>query len=99
MSGKYYPNNFDAIAAAPDELFVPCSYEEFFDWRVTAWQIPSSVQCIIRAEHLDTGKITEHVYVKAHAANQRLIKYLRDGTHRVTVADHDYISLVDTKSN
>jgi len=94
MNGKYYPNNFDAIAEAPDELFEPCTYEEFFDWRLTAWEIPSSVTCIIRAEHIETGKIKEHVYMKATAAKKRLIKYVEDGNYRVTVADHDFISLV-----
>jgi hypothetical protein len=96
MSGKYYPNNFDAIAGAPDELFEPCSYDEFVDWRLCMWQIPSSISCIIRAECMETGKITEHVYRKPHAAKQRLIKYMQDGNYRVTVADHDYISLVGT---
>ena len=94
MSKSYYPNNFDAIASAPDELFESCTYEEFFDWRLTAWQIPSSIECIIRAEHLETGKITEHVYMKASAAKNRLIKYMQGGKHRVTVADHEFISLV-----
>ena len=94
MSGKYYPNNFDAIAAAPAEFFEPCSYEEFFDWRLTTWQIPSSVKCIVRAEHKETGKIKEHVYMKAHAAKNRLLKYMEDGNYRVIVADHEFISLV-----
>lgn len=94
MSKQYYPNNFDAIASAPDDAFVPCTYGEFVDWRLTNWSIPSSVICIVRAEHKDTGRIREHVYVKAHAANKRLLKYMQDGNYRVTVADHESISLV-----
>lgn len=94
MSGKYYPNNFDAIAEAPDELFEPCTFEEFMEWRLAMWQIPSSISCIIRAECMDTGKIKEHVYIKPHAAKKRLIKYMADGNYRVTVADHEFISLV-----
>ena len=43
MSGKYYPNNFDAIADAPDEVFQECSWEEFHDWRLMMWEIPASV--------------------------------------------------------
>jgi len=96
MSGKYYPNNFDAIADAPDELFEPCTFEEFMDWRLSMWQIPSSISCIIRAECMETGKIKEHVYMKPHAAKKRLIKYMAEGNYKVTVADHDHISLVNT---
>ena len=38
-----------------DELFEPCTWEEFHDWRVCAWEIPTSVVCIMRAEHKDTA--------------------------------------------
>ena len=95
MTNKpYYPNNFDAIAAADDELFEPCTYEEFVDWRLSMWQIPSSIYCIIRAEHKDTGKITEHIYQQPGAAHKRLLKYVQAGTHKLVVADHDAISIV-----
>ena len=94
MSGKYYPNNADAIANAPDEVFEPCTWEEFYDWRLCAWEIPASVSCIIRAVHKDTGKVTEHVYQNTKAAQKRLIKYMSDGMYEVTVANHDSIHLV-----
>jgi len=94
MSGKYYPNNADAIADVPDEHFEPCTWEEFYDWRLCMWEIPATVSCIIRAEHKDTGKITEHVYQRASAAQKRLIKYMTDGMYDVTVANHDSIHLV-----
>jgi len=94
MSGKYYPNNADAIANAPDEVFESCTWEEFYDWRLCAWEIPASVSCIIRAEHKDTGKVTEHIYQKPAAAQKRLIKYMQEGMYEVTVANHDSIHLV-----
>ena len=94
MSGKYYPNNADAIAKAPDEVFEPCTWEEFFDWRLTAWEIPASVSCIIRAQHKDTGKVTEHVYQQSSAARKRLMKYMEDGDHEVIVCNADAIHLV-----
>ena len=94
MSGKYYPNNFDAIAAAPSEYFEPCTWEEFYDWRMCAWEIPTSVSCIIRAEHKDTGKVTEHVYQKENAAKKRILKYMQDGMYEVTVANQDTIHLI-----
>ena len=94
MSGKYYPNNFDAIARAPDEFFEECTWEEFYDWRMCAWEIPASVSCIIRAEHKGTGKVTEHVYQQPKAAQKRLLKYMSDGMYEVTVANHDTIHLI-----
>ena len=94
MSGKYYPNNVDAIQGAPDEVFEPCSWEEFYEWRMCAWEIPTSVVCIMRAEHKDTGEITEHVYQKPKAAQNRLIKYMKDGDHEVTVCNAESIHLV-----
>ena len=96
MSGREFPNNFDAIMGAPDEIFEPCSYEDFIDWRLTAWEIPSSVMCIMRAEHKDTGKITEHIYSKAGAARNRLLKYMTTGDYEVTIANHDSIQLIKT---
>ena len=94
MSGKYYPHNWDVIKDAPDEFFEPCSWEEFFEWKLCAWEIPSSVSCILRAEHIDTGAITEHVYQKPKSAQRRLIKYLQDGEHDVTICNSDSIHLV-----
>ena len=94
MSGKYYPNNFDVIADAPDELFEPCSWDEFYEWRMCNWEIPASVSCIIRAEHKDTGKVTEHVYQKEASAKRRIMKYMEDGMYEVTVANQDAIHLI-----
>mgnify|MGYP005995438821 CR=1 FL=1 len=68
MSGKYYPNNWEAIQDAPDEMFDSCTWEEFHDWRVCAWEIPASVSCILRAENTKTGKVKEHVYQQPKAA-------------------------------
>ena len=94
MSGKYYPNNYDAIKDAPHEYFEPCTWEEFYDWKLCAWELPTSVTCILRAEHLETGKITEHSYQNAKAAQKRLIKYMANGDHEVTIVNSDSIHLV-----
>jgi hypothetical protein len=94
MSGKYYPNNWEAIQDAPDELFDVCTWEEFFEWKVCAWEIPASVSCILRAEHKKTGKVTEHVYQQPKAAHKRLLRYMEDGDYEVTVCNADSIHLV-----
>lgn len=94
MSGKYYPNNVDAIREAPDDFFQDCTWEEFYDWRMCNWDLPASVSCIIRAEHKNTGKVTEHVYQQAKAAQKKLLKYMSDGMYEVTIANHDTIHLI-----
>ena len=99
MSSKYYPNNIEAIRDAPDEYFEPCTWEEFHDWRVCAWEIPTSVVCIMRAEHKDTGEITEHVYQQPKAAQKRLLRYMQDGDHEVTVCNSESIHLVKRADN
>ena len=98
MSGrrKEYPNNWKAIKDAPTEYFEGCSWEEFEIFKLNGWEIPSSHECIIRAEHKDTGKITEHSYRRASAAQDRLLKYLRDGKHILTVCNSDAIHLLKT---
>ena len=94
MSGKYYPNNYDAIREAPDEYFDTCTYEEFNDWKLRAWEIPASVSCLIRAEHIHTGKIKEHVYQKPKAAQKRLLEYMKTGEYDVTVCNQESIHLL-----
>ena len=58
----YYPNNLKALKDAPVEAFESIEYDEFMDWKISGWEIPSSVACVIREENYVTGKITEHVY-------------------------------------
>ena len=93
-NGKYYPNNWEAISNAPSEAFQECSWEEFHDWRLCAWDLPGSVACIIRAQRKDTGEVTEHVYQKPWAAKRRLMLYLQDGEHELTVCNRDSIHLI-----
>ena len=94
MSGKYYPNNYDAIKQAPSEYFEECTVEDFFEWKVNGWMMPSSISCILRAQHINTGKIKEHVYKSPQRAVNRLVSYMESGQYEVTVCNHDSISLV-----
>ena len=94
MSGKYYPNNYDAIKEAPSEYFEPCSVEDFFEWKVNGWMMPSSISCILRAENINTGKIKEHVYKSPQRAVNRLASYMETGDYEVTICNHDSISII-----
>ena len=63
---KYFPNNWKAYKSSPDEFFIPLTYNDFFNWKVMGWALPSSIDCIIREE--TDGKITEKVYSQSKAA-------------------------------
>ena len=99
MSGKYFPNNWEAIKEAPEEYFEPCSWEDFEEWKLSGWDLPSSVSCIIRAQNKDTGQVHEHTYKHARRAKQRLLKYMdSDDQYEITICDHNTIHLL-TKEN
>ena len=79
MSKKYYPNNVEAITEAPAEFFESISWQDFEEWKLTAWELPSSVLCLIRTQNNTTGKITEKVYQKAGAAKSYVEKQMDKG--------------------
>ena len=94
---KYYPNNWRAIKDAPDQFFLPLEYDEFMDWKINGWEIPSSVACIIREQDLKTGKVTEHVYSRLNNANKRANKIMKEGKAEFLVCTHDDIGHIYPK--
>ena len=96
MSGKpYYPNNWEAYKAAPDEAFVPHTFEELMSWKVAGWELPSSVGCIIRAE--TKGKVKEYVYQKQYAAENKVKSLMAEGAE-FTVCTDEAIHFVSPDS-
>ena len=92
---KYYPNNWKKIKSVPDEYFDhELTIEEFMEWRVNNWEIPSSVACIIREENSVTGLITEYTYSKPSAARAK-VKQLMDAGHDFIVANE--VEVIDMK--
>ncbi len=85
----YYPNNWKAIKNAPDEFFIPISFEEFMDWKMMGWEIPSSTACIIREQNLKTGKVKEYVYERMANANKRCAKIMKESKSEFIVCTHD----------
>lgn len=55
----------------PEDFLATPTWEEFEDWKLRGWEIPSSVCCIIRATNTK-GKVKEYVYQKTHAAEKRI---------------------------
>ena len=94
MSKEYFPNNWEMIANAPDEVFKTCTAEEFFDWKVGGWELPSSIDCIIRCENQKTGKIKEFTYTRPKAATKKVLSLMEDKDNIVVMATDDEILLL-----
>ena len=99
MNRKYFPNNWDDIMAAPDEIFEACaeqfSVQELIDQKTHGYVLPSSVLCILRVENLRTNKVTEHVYQQRLAAQKRLSKELElDDPVEITVLSEEHFYVV-----
>lgn len=78
MSGKqpYYDNNWQMYKDAPDNAFIPHTYDDLMQWKGEAWDLPSSVCCLIRVMNTNTGKVKEYTYRKPSAAQKRVEKLL-----------------------
>tara|TARA_R100001530_G_scaffold94913_2_gene65912 strand:+ start:167 stop:514 length:348 start_codon:yes stop_codon:yes gene_type:complete len=87
----YYPNNWAKLKDVPSEYFDDISFEEFMDWKIAGWELPSSIDCIIREENLETGKIKEHVYRKAAAAKKRIEKMMDSCESSFILVSHESI--------
>jgi len=94
---KYYPNNWQAYKDSPDAFFLPLEFDEFMDWKINGWEIPSSVACIIREQNVKTGKVTEHVYSRLSNANKRANKIMKEGKSELLVCTHDDIGHIYPK--
>ena len=90
----YFPNNWEAIAAAPAEYFDSLPFEQFMDWKLAGWEIPSSVSCIIRETNVRTGKVKEHVYQRMHAAQNKARELMDIGESEFLVCTPDEIHLM-----
>ena len=97
MSGKrkeYYPNNWQEYKDADDDMFVPHTFEEVMSWKVGGWELPSSVECIIRVTDLNTHKVTEHIYQRRSAAQHKVNQLIESGDVEFTVCDHESIHFI-----
>tara|TARA_R100000008_G_C3474713_1_gene110764 strand:+ start:16 stop:375 length:360 start_codon:yes stop_codon:yes gene_type:complete len=95
---KYYPNNYEWIKSMPAEFFDSIEFEEFMDWKVHGFRLPSSVSCIIREENTKTGKITEYVYDKQSAAKKKVDSILKKMESEFVLCDHESVHHLYLKS-
>ena len=87
----YYPNNWAAIADCPAEWFGEIPFDEFMDWKMGGWEIPSSVSCIIREKNLKTGKIIEYTYQRTSDARKRARKIMDEAVSEFVVCTADEV--------
>tara|TARA_R100001594_G_scaffold4570_5_gene15692 strand:- start:6907 stop:7302 length:396 start_codon:yes stop_codon:yes gene_type:complete len=85
----YYPNNWQAIKDAPHQFFIPLPFDEFMEWKMMGWELPSSVDCIIREQNIKTGKVKEYVYSRTSSAKKRAVKIMNKGDSEFITCTHD----------
>ena len=87
----YFHNNWRKLKDVPAELFDSIEYDEFMEWKIGGWELPSSVCCIIRETDPKTRKVKEHVYSKPHYALQK-INTLMDKGKEFTICDEAQVN-------
>ena len=91
MAMNEFPNNWKAYKDAPDDMFEQHSFEEVMDWKVAGWELPSSIECIVRVTDQDTKMIRDNVYKKRGMAKRSVQKYMNTGGYEITIVDHNSI--------
>ena len=96
MSKKkpYFPNNWEAINDAPAECFDSIPFDEFMDWKICGWEIPSSVACIIREKNYVTGKVKEYTYSRVSAAQKKARKIMDEAQSEFLVCTAEQVHLM-----
>tara|TARA_Y100000593_G_scaffold22519_1_gene44857 strand:- start:26 stop:358 length:333 start_codon:yes stop_codon:yes gene_type:complete len=88
----YHPNNWERYNKSPSHWFDSIPYDDFMDWKIGGWEIPSSVTCIIR-ENTKDGKVKEHVYQTIGHAKNKIGDLMVEGTSEFTVCDHESVQI------
>ena len=88
---KYFPNNWKRLKDVPASYFEPIAFDEFMDWKIGGYEIPSSVKCIIRETNLSTGKVKEFTYSRHGDAQNKIDDILKKGESEFVVCDEDEI--------
>ena len=82
----YFHNNWKHLKDVPAECFDSLEFDEFMDWKIGGYEIPSSVNCIIREKRIDTGEVTEYVYQTAGRAKNKARQIMDEGVSEFIVA-------------
>ena len=90
----YFPNNYDAIKQCPDSFFFQIPFDEFMDWKIFGFEIPSSINSIIREQNLETGKVTEYVYQTAGHAKRKCKDIMSKGVSEFVVCTDEQVHYI-----
>ncbi len=89
----YLANNWQGFKDTPDEFFAfpggGLTYENFVEWKLEGWELPSSHVCIIRVTDSKTKKVTEYAYKKPSAAQARIKKLMKSAKEFVVVDEEN----------
>ena len=96
---RYYANNWAAYARTPDKFFLPIDYDEFFEWKVAGWELPSSVACIIRERNTITGKVKEYTYSRVGDAKNKCRAIMDIGESEFTVCTPEAVHFMEPELN
>ena len=89
---KYFPNNWKAIKDAPYQFFESIPFDEFMDWKMMGWEIPTSIAAIVREQNLKTGEVKEYIYNTISGANKRCKRIMKESRSEFLVCTHDDIA-------
>ena len=89
---KHFPNNWKAIKDAPYQFFESIPFDEFMDWKMMGWEIPTSIAAIVREQNLKTGEVKEYIYNTISGANKRCKRIMRESKSEFLVCTHDDIA-------
>ena len=89
---KDFPNNWKAIKDAPYQFFESIPFDEFMDWKMMGWEIPTSIAAIVREQNLKTGEVKEYIYNTISGANKRCKRIMRESKSEFLVCTHDDIA-------
>ena len=90
----YFHNNVKALMDVPAECFDSIDFDEFMDWKIGGWELPSSCNFIIRERNLKTNKVKEYVYQRPGPARKKLEQRMQSGECEFTVANHEAIHIL-----
>ena len=95
---KYFPNNWKRLRDVPASYFEPIAFDEFMDWKIGGYEIPSSVKCIIRETNLSTGKVKEYTYSRYGDAQNKIDDIISKGESEFVVCDEEEIHYLYPKT-
>jgi hypothetical protein len=96
---RYYPNNWQEYKDAPDKFFLPLAFDEFMDWKIAGWELPSSVSCIIRERNTITGKVKEYTYSRVGDAKNKCRAIMDIGESEFTVCTREAVHFMQPELN